>query len=419
MTFKITVRTAQPDGTLIPVMGLYVSANDLMNGKIFGRSTDGNGYGDVAAPGFEPGHRVTVKVDDPTYRYQGIVKGDAYEVGHTDMTLEYVVVPFERPVASLPALIAAGPYLRLATGDPFTLIEASAFNLLGRLCHEGEGAIASVVDELQEIGFNAVRVWTAYSGNAQFQAEIGRLLPSEDPELYAGAAELSRICARRGLYIEFTGYTGPDNGSGGVTVDHWPHLGEALQPVAGQVLGELVNEHDSHPSLHNINSYQPLPGILCSRGSNGSDRPPPRPWMQYELYHTNDAFEWWRKGGHNGMEFSVGAEGLQGSGCPVIANENTRPDHDGTLLHHEDAACAAAGLIAGSCFHSQSGKRASNLSAADRPFAEAHVRGARRFDLRFQPGRYSHVLADEGPEDLRVYRKTLPSGEVALIEIRK
>jgi hypothetical protein len=145
-----------------------------------------------------------------------------------------------------------------------------------------------------------------------------------------------------------------------------------------------------------------------------------RPAWDYEAFHTNDASEWWRKGGHNGMELSVGADQLPASGKPVIANENTRPDRDSNLAHHEDAAAACALLIAGSCFHSQSGKKSALFGQGpDRAFAEAHVRGAKSVDLAFQDGRYAHPIELETAADLRVYQRILGDGSRETVRVRR
>lgn len=327
--------------------------------------------------------------------------------------------PPEPPVVTLPRLVPHGGVFRLETGARFTVIEASSFNLLGRLVLEGDRAITPVIDELGEIGFNFARVWTAYAGGPTFEAEIGRLLPAEHPELYDAMPELARICSRREIYIEYTGYTGPDDGQGGVTPDHWLRMGEALQPVKDQVLGELVNEHNAHPSLRDINAYRPIPGVLCAHGSNGAQSIPVRPPWQYETAHWNDTNEWWRKVGHNAWEFTEGADQLPASHVPTLSNETTRPDHDGTLHHFYDAAAGAALLCAGSCFHSMSGKKSALFSDADRPFAEAWVAGAKSVNLDFQEGRYVHAMELEGPTDLRVYQKILPDGRRETVRIRK
>jgi hypothetical protein len=258
-----------------------------------------------------------------------------------------------------------------------------------------------------------LRVWSEYQGNAAFTTDIGRLVPSEHQDYHERLFDFFTLCSAYRLYVELTVFTG----TGAGLPNHWDVVGQSAR-LAGNVILELANEVNAHPSI-DPNAYQPIPGVICSHGSNGSQAVPVRPAWDYEAFHTNDASEWWRKGGHNGMELSVGADQLPASGKPVIANENTRPDRDGNLAHHEDAAAACALLIAGSCFHSQSGKRSSLFTAADRPFAEAHVRGAKSVNLEFQDGRYGHIIADEGPADLRVYRKTLPDGRFGLVRVRR
>ena len=62
------------------------------------------------------------------------------------------------------------------------------------------------------------------------------------------------------------------------------------------------------------------------------------------------------------------------------------------------------------CFHSQSGKRSTLFTPADRPFAEAHIAGARSVNLEMQDGRYEHAGGLETPDLLRVYQKILPDG---------
>jgi hypothetical protein len=310
-------------------------------------------------------------------------------------------------------LVPTGHVFRLATGERWTAIECSDFNLLGRYLIEGADAIQPVLLERQTIGFNLLRVWAQYLGAAQFTADIGRLVPQEHPEMYAALPAFCDLCATHGLYVELTAFTSVD------VPGHWDRLGEILPPVTN-VIVELANENDAHADhLADIAAFRPLPGVICSHGSNGSQALPPRPPWDYEVFHTNDAFEWWRKGGHNGMELSQGAEGIPASRVPVIANENTRPDKDGNLAHHEDAAAACALLIAGSCYHSASGKRSALFTAVDRRCAEVFVRGARSVNLEFQDGRYEHATALEEPADLRVYQKILPDGRRETVRIRK
>lgn len=315
---------------------------------------------------------------------------------------------------SLPRLAPTGAVFRLETGERFTAIECSDFNLFGRYLVEGEDVVREVLKERAALGFNLLRVWLAYGpGTPAFAAEVGRLVPSEHPEMYGRIPEFARLASAYGLYLELTAFTG------GPIQGHWEQIGAALQGVTNAIV-ELTNENNAHPGI-DPRAYQPIPGVVCSHGSNGSQAAPVRPPWQYEVFHTNDAFEWWRKGGHNGMEFSAGdAEGqIVPSHVPVIANENTRPDRDGNLNHFYDAAAGAALLIAGSCFHSASGKKSALFGDADRAFAEAHVRGAQSVDLACQEGAYRHAAELEGPNDLRVYQKVYSDGRRYTVTIRK
>jgi hypothetical protein len=90
MTFQTTV----VDDKGVGVEGLLVIANDEMNGKSFMRSTDGGGYADVAMQGCAVGDRVTIAVQDPQLRFQGLVLGDAKSVTPGDEVLRLTVVPF-------------------------------------------------------------------------------------------------------------------------------------------------------------------------------------------------------------------------------------------------------------------------------------------------------------------------------------
>lgn len=314
------------------------------------------------------------------------------------------------PIVGLPRLIPAGSVFRLDTGARFTAIECTDFNLLARYLNEGAAAIRPVLAERRNVGFNMLRVWTAFSGDAVFESEIGRLVPAEHPELYDKLPAFCSLCAEHGMYVELTAFTG------GPIAGHWENLGRVL-PAVTNVIVELVNENNAHRPNIDTNAYQPLAGVVTSHGSNGSQAVPPRPPWDYETFHTNDAPEWWRKGGHNGMELSEGdAEGqIPPSHKPVIANENTRPDRDGNPNHQEDAAAAAALLIAGSCFHSASGKKSAPFGG-DVGFAQAFVRGARSVNLDFQDGRY---LREEPGQFLRVYSKVLPDGRRESVRIRR
>jgi hypothetical protein len=304
---------------------------------------------------------------------------------------------------TLPRLVPAGSVFKLETGGPFTVIECSDFNLFGRYLTEGPDAIRPVLKERQAVGFNMLRVWSEYQGGAAFTADIGRLVPSEHANYSGALVAFAQLCSAYGLYIELTVFTG--TGIPG----HWERVGAAAQLVTNVIL-ELANEVNAHPSINPL-AYTKIPNVVCSRGSNGSQSMPVRVpaippqiagragWWDYEAMHFNDAPQWARKVGHNSLELSVGdPEGnIPPSRVPVIANENTRPDKDGNINHFYDAAAAAALLCAGACFHSQSGKRSSLFTAADRPFAEAWVAGAKSVAFGCQSGAYKHRGDLEAP----------------------
>jgi hypothetical protein len=308
-----------------------------------------------------------------------------------------------------------GGTFRLETGERWTAIETSDFNLFARYLTEGADAIRPVLAERSAIGFNLLRVWTAFWGGPTFTAEIGRLIPSEHPEMYAKLQPFASLCASYGLYVEFTAFCAD------VVPGHWESLGAALQDQTN-VLIELVNEHGAYPSNLDPQDFQPLPGVVCSHGSSASQAVPVRPWWHYETSHWVNVYQWPRKCGHNSLEFSEGAENLPASHVPVIANENTRPDQDGNVNHFYDAAAGAALLCAGSAFHSPSGKKSALFDARDRSFAEAWVAGARSVRLEFQDGRYRHAAELEGPNagatGERVYQRVLSDGRAETVHIR-
>ncbi len=322
---------------------------------------------------------------------------------------EWAVVHAPRP--SLPRLVNRNGFFGKETGEFFTAIECSDFNLYGSYLINGADVAEGIMRERSTYGFNMLRVWLAYwnTDTGQGLPGIGELNPAKFPHFYEGLVGFCELAAKHGLYIEFTAFTGPH-------IDgHWEGIATGLQGVTNAIV-ELTNENNAHAVCIDPNAYAAIPGILTSHGSNASQNPPIRPWWGYETLHYNDAFEWQRKTGHNTMEWTFGAEGIQASHVPAIANENTRPDRDGNLAHHYDAAAGAALLCAGSCFHSQSGKASFAFSPQDGEAAAHHVTGARSVPLEFQDGRY--IREDPG-QDLRVYSRQLADGRKHTVRIRK
>jgi hypothetical protein len=321
-----------------------------------------------------------------------------------DHAVEMAKIP--SPVIVLPRLVPAGQFLQLSTGQRFTAIEASDFNLYSRFL-DGED-INPIFKQRAEAGYNMLRVWTLYNLEA---ANIGKLLLSDHPDLYDKLPLFTAAAAQFGLYVEFTAYTSTWD------AQHWGRLTQALLPITNS-LAEMVNEEDQPANtLPDIADTFTCPaGLLCSHGSNGSQAWPVEPPWGYETFHTNGASEWWRKTGHNAAEISW----APGHGRPVIANENTRfCDNDSSINRAYDAAAGAALLAAGSAYHSVSGKSSVLWQGCELDAAHAWAAGAASVPLEFQAGRYIHRDDLEGPNDLRVYERRLSDGRGYIVRIRK
>jgi len=307
--------------------------------------------------------------------------------------------PFRKPSEAAGVLGVNGQFFTL-NGQPWTAIQASAFNLFGRYL-DGED-IKPFLIQHQALGFNLLRVWTRYD---LVPYGIGRLTLSDHPDLYEKVPSFLALCARYGLFVEFTAYTGRED----FDPDHWNRLGEASKTASTLPLLELVNENDQAGNHIDTSLFSPIVGILCSHGSNGSEQQPVLPHWDYATFHTNGASEWQRKNGHNAMEIWGG---------PTLTNEATRaPDQDSTVIHFHDAAAGAALLCAGSCFHSVSGKAARMLDGNEIPLAQAHCQGARSVDLACQVGPYTHRQDLEKENILRAYERPVP-GHNGIVLIR-
>lgn len=313
-------------------------------------------------------------------------------------------------VKPLPNIRTRGQFFELEDGTLWTAIQCSDFNLLARYLRNED--IRPVLAQRQSCGFNLLRVWTLFdiSGIGDLTQLHYDLIPA-----------FTTLCASYGLYVEFTAYTGINDPL------HWTHLCDAARVCQTKPILELVNELDQNSNepdyfgrIFHLNNYSQPEGLISSHGSNGSEHTAVRPWWSYEEFHTNDASEWWRKSSHNAMELAAGAEGLIGSGVPILSNENTRyPDKASSLIYAYDAAEAAALLCAGSCYHSVRGKTSELWDGLEETCARRWALGARQVDLRYQKGSYRHPVELEGPNDLRVYQRVLPDRSAYTVHVRR
>lgn len=341
---------------------------------------------------------------------------DALEMGYPGSRAKHLAalraqLGLDRLAGLTANLVTNGQYFALKTGERWTAIECSEFALLAKW-QAGED-ITPVLRQRADCGFNLLRVWTLFDIPG-----IGKCTSVD----YGRVHQFVAACAQAGLYVEFTAYTGINDPM------HWSRLVAAALRCQIRPLLELVNELDQNTNepdergrVFALGLHEQAPGpILSSHGSNGSQALAVRPVWSYEVFHTNDAPEWWRKVGHNAMELAVGTEDFPGSGVPVLANENTRfMDRCQSQQMAFDAAAGAALLCAGSCFHSQGGKQSVLWSTDEEACARAWAAGARSVDLHAQGGSYQHPGNLEGPDDLRIYQRVLPDGTVYTVRIRK
>lgn len=346
--------------------------------------------------------------------YHGILMLDEKN-GITNSALFAVdIFPYTRPFdpRRLPRLVTRGQFFALETGERFTAKQCSDFNLLARWIQEGPDAVEPVLQQRASLGFNLLRVWTFMQLS---QYGIGDLNPHNYPDFYSRIVpEFAGHCASHGLYIEFTAYTGSP---GREDRSHWTNLGAAAQQCTNVIL-ELVNENDQAGNALDANAFSPIPGILCSHGSNGSQAQPVQPFWNYATFHTNGASEEQRKIGHNAWEIWNG---------PTLTNETSRfpevgmwsgasPERRDMLA--ADSAEGAALLCAGCCFHSVLGKRSALFDPPHVRAAGEWTSGMDDVPLEYQEGRYIHRDDLEPAGVLRTYERRLNDGRGHIVEIR-
>ena len=357
----------------------------------------------IAAPGYDEYRADTTLPPADVEIRIGFPPGPGLSIGLPDLV----------PANKVLALTTAGGFFRGVGGEYHTIVEATDFRLLARYL-AGED-ITPVLQDRAGLGFNTVRV--ALSCRQMFDLNP-QTIENYGPRLFQFTKVLLAHALRPELVVFMDAalvMPGPVAQAGFMQV-----VADALRDVAPFVLLEGINEAEQAPNRMDTSRMIRPTGFLCAHGSHGSQAAPVRPVWGYETFHTNDAPEWWRKVGHNAMELSEGGPGFKGSGVPVLSNENTRaPDRFNNEAQAFDAAAAAALLCAGSCFHFVSGKDSVIMTEPERVLARAWVAGAQSIDLRFQDGSYRHAQELEGPSDLRVYQRVLPSGEAATVRIRK
>jgi len=317
-----------------------------------------------------------------------------HELGETTMVV---------PVVNLPRLVPVGEYFQMEGGQRITVIGASDFNLLGRYW-AGED-IEPVLNQRHDLGFNVLRVWTAFDvcANGIGCQQIGHLTPTGS--MYAAIPAFAKYLAKHGLWVEFTAFTGPYGSTlpnDDAKVAHWEAMISAVDGLTNVML-EMVNEYD-HPANNDIpfnRLRRPQDSILSSHGSGTQDAMPPQPFWRYVTYHPGGGGEWQRKVGHNAWE-----DVSSWSGLPTVSNEITRsPDSDGNSNHFYDAAAGAALMNAGATFHSVHGKNSTLFEGAELNNAQAFVAGVRSVPTLCQGQPYRNLTDPNDRTYLRVYQR--------------
>lgn len=138
----------------------------------------------------------------------------------------------------------------------------------------------------------------------------------------------------------------------------------------------------------------PGASFLLSNGSKATgDETPLDPIQDLIEYHTNDQFEWWRKGGHNSWEMAGRHHRA------TYPSEETRTDKDPSLIHYEDAGKSEAAMCFATMIHTPEGKNADpfNFSLAH---VQAHNQGVFAVPLAQRRGAYQRYI---NPAVLREY----------------
>jgi len=288
----------------------------------------------------------------------------------------------------------------------FTVIQTSDFNLYNRW-FSGED-VSPVLEQRQSLGFNSVRVWTAYDID-----KIGTCDPHRSG-FYQRWPEFMADLEAAELYAEVTAFTGPYPyfSNQQAMIAHWNALDDAMTGCPNLLDLEAINEYDNGPNAGVPLDHLRRPsGKLASHGSGAQDSPPAQPHWDVAGYRSPSS-EWQRKTSHNAMEWA------ETWGIPVWTNEFPRTDNDPTEIHWEDAGAAGALLCAGpGCFHSPEGKTSTLFQGQTLACAKAFIRGARSVPLEFQAGQYVRI-ENNPPGVIRVYRRQLADGRFHEVQVR-
>jgi hypothetical protein len=161
-----------------------------------------------------------------------------------------------------------------------------------------------------------------------------------------------------------------------------------------------VNENDVNDNRIDVQVQmlqKPAGAVfLHSSGSNGAgSKLPTMPIRDYVEFHTNDLFEWQRKG-----KDTMDIANLARAGG--FTSESTRTDKDASKAHFEDNAKTEAAMTMGGMFHSPEGKNGDPFDFS-LPHLAAHHAGLYDGGVNYRRGQYGR----QDCEFLRCYSMTI------------
>ncbi len=318
-----------------------------------------------------------------------------------------------RDVATLPVLERVGRFFR-KEGERFFLNGATGFNATSIFAYEGSDALRPLLEQRRRLGFNAIRLWTAYDVPL-----IGRLVPREMPDFFERVIPgVAHLCAEYGQYPYITGLTGAFSTTlGGMPqiADHDRRLQAALATVPF-ALYDRRNEASKSFNQIDMAQMAPLVYEMASQGSNQQDEDPPQPYGRFFARHPGSS-EWQRKVGKQNFDFAndhhVDIEGVDDETVRV------EPAGEHNRLHCHDAGACGAFFIAGAFFHSAQAKLGIPWDGVELDCAQGWCEGVKSIIAQgldvVQDGIYGN-LGEQQPPLLRVYVKVL-APRVARVEI--
>jgi hypothetical protein len=279
-----------------------------------------------------------------------------------------------QPIAPL---TTAGPIF-LSGGQPWRYKCVSAFRLCRRFA-DGEDISGFLSDVA---GYNVLRVWD-YVPVKDWGASAWDSCTAQD-----WIAFLLHV-GLQGWNVELTLLTDDDP----ARIEPAKKLANALRGTLG-LLAEGSNEPQTHKNIDTAALKSTLEALgvpYCSGDYEDSDR-----WYgSYYVCHTARTHDWTRRA-HDLLEFYTGAgpdKPHPPRHVPCLGDEPGKLQDVGTVATEWRAYFGACALLgAGACFHSESGKHATRLTADEKRLAAVALEALNAFPADAPKGPYRRIV---------------------------